>query len=491
MGRMQTAIQSRRVFLKTLGMGTVGFPLLSCHQASKPYNVLFIVADDLRFQLGCYGDNHVKSPNIDGLAQTALLFKRAYAQQAVCNPSRASVLSGRRPDTIKVWGNRKHFRDELPDEPTLPQYFKQNGYLTQCIGKIFHNAEGRQDPESWSVPSQFNFGSHWKDWVVPGKPGQGPDRKQGPVQMLDVEDEAYWDGRIAAEARSALRDFGNTPFFLAVGFWKPHLPFNAPKRYWDLYDREELPPPANPGNPRNVPEVAMHNWDELRNYQGIPKEGGLSDSQIMELRHGYYAAISFLDTQIGKVIGELRSQGLYDNTIIVLWSDHGFHLGEHNLWGKATNFELDTKVPLMISVPGFRKRPMVTEALTELIDLYPSLVDLCGLPPVEGPEGTSFRPLLRDPYSSIKDAVYSQFPRPAYGDRESPEVMGYSIRMDRYRYNEWRDFQTGRPLAKELYDHTKDPGEDHNIVDELGNAEIVKDLAYRLQAELQPRVSLE
>jgi iduronate 2-sulfatase len=307
--------------------------------------------------------------------------------------------------------------------------------------------------------------------------------------MLDVDDEAYWDGKIAAEAMSALRDFGKAPFFLAVGFWKPHLPFNAPKRYWDLYDRKELTPPANPSNPRNVPELALHNWDELRNYQGIPKEGGLSDSQIMELRHGYYAAISFLDSQVGKVIDELKSQGLFDNTIIVFWSDHGFHLGEHNLWGKTTNFELDTKVPLMISVPGYRERPMVTEALTELVDLYPSLVDLCGLPPAEGPEGKSFAPLLRNPSSPIKDAVFSQFPRPAYEDRENPEFMGYSIRTDRYRYNEWRDFETGRPVARELYDHAKDDAEDDNIAEELENAEIVKGLANRLQAGLKPRVS--
>lgn len=434
--------------------------------ADRP-NVLMIVVDDLNATLGCYGDSDAITPNIDRLAGRGRLFRRAYCQQAVCNPSRASAMTGRRPDTLKVWDLKRHFRDTFPDIVTLPQHFKDNDYFTQGIGKIFHNGnttpEG--DPVSWSVPQTYHWAPHWKDWVVPGAAaGTEPKKKGGPVQRLDVADDAYWDGQIALEAGKALGQLakGDKPFFLAVGFWKPHLPFNAPKKYWDLYDRKKIAPPANPDAPRNGPEIALHDWKELRNYAGMPKRGDLTREQTMELRHGYLAAISYLDAQIGKTLAELDRLGLRDNTVIALWSDHGFHLGEHSLWCKTSTFELDARVPLIISAPGMKQHGEASNSLTELIDLYPSLVDLCGLPPAAGLEGVSLKPALDDPKATVSRVALTQHPRPAYFKGE-PEVMGYSVRTDGFRYTEWRNWKTGKPVAKELYDHGFDPLENVNV----------------------------
>lgn len=434
--------------------------------AERP-NVLMIVVDDLNATLGCYGDPDAITPNIDRLAGRGRRFRRAYCQQSVCNPSRASAMTGRRPDTLKVWDLKRHFRDSFPDIVTLPQHFKNNGYFTQGIGKIFHNGnttpEG--DPVSWSVPQTYHWAPHWKDWVVPGAAaGTGPEKKGEPVQRLDVADDAYWDGQIAREAGKALGTLatGDKPFFLAVGFWKPHLPFNAPKKYWDLYDREKIAPPANPKAPRDGVEIALHDWKELRNYAGMPKQGDLTLEQTMELRHGYLAAISYLDAQIGKTLAELDRLGLRDNTVIALWSDHGFHLGEHSLWCKTSTFELDARVPLIVSAPGMTLRGKSSNSLTELIDLYPTLVDLCGLPQVAGLEGVSLKPALDDPKALVSLAALTQHPRPAYFKGE-PEVMGYSVRTDGFRYTEWRNWKTGKPMAKELYDHGFDPLENVNV----------------------------
>jgi iduronate 2-sulfatase len=444
-------------------------------------NVLFIAVDDLRVEVGCYGDTLAKSPNIDRLAERGILFNRAYCQQSVCNPSRASMLTGLRPDTLGVWDLPTHFREKHPDVVTLPQLFKQHGYHTRNIGKIFHNYrqdDFKGDPASWSVPAMLHYGSHYVDDQVqvdgPPPPNLATLDK---TECRDVPDEAYLDGRVAAETVKALRENRNRPFFLAVGFWKPHLPFNAPKKYWDLYDRSDVELPPNPQPPAGVPPIALQDYK-------IDSKAHLTDDDIRELRHGHYAAISYLDAQVGKVLNELDRLNLQDKTIIVFWSDHGLHLGEHGLWSKTTCFELDTRVPLIIAAPDYQGGQR-TDALVELLDIYPTLADLCGLPAPAILEGMSLRPILKDPNTSVKSAAFSQHPRPPYCRRADPQVMGYSIRTDRYRYNQWRDFQTGQVVARELYDHANDPRETVNLADREENAAIIRRLATRMETCLR------
>ena len=448
-------------------------------------NVLFIAVDDLRVELGCYGrgcygDTPAKSPNIDRLAGRGTLFTRAYCQQSVCNPSRASVLTGLRPDTLGVWDLRTHFRQNKPDVVTLPQMFKQHGYHVQNIGKMFHNYrqdDFKGDAVSWSVPAKLHYGSHYVDDQVQVEGTPPPNLATlEKTECRDVPDEAYLDGRVAAEAVKALRQIKDRPFFLAVGFWKPHLPFNAPKKYWDLYDRSAIDLPANPGPPKDVPPIA------LQNYQIDPKKN-LTDDDVRELRHGHYAAISYLDAQVGKVLSELDRLGLREKTIIVLWSDHGLHVGEHGLWSKTTCFELDTHVPLIIATPD-HKGGQRTDSLVELLDLYPTLADLCSLPAPENLEGVSLRPILKDPTATVKAAAFSQHPRPPYGRGKDPQVMGHSIREPRYRYNEWLDFKTGRIVARELYDHADDPRETVNLAGREENAAIIRRLASQMDETL-------
>ncbi len=443
-------------------------------------NVLFIAVDDLRVELGCYGDTLAKSPNIDRLAARGIRFTRAYCQQSLCNPSRASILTGLRPDTLGVWDLLTHFRVRHPDIVTLPQLFKQHGYHTRDIGKIFHNYrqdDFKGDPASWSVPATLHYGSHYVDDKVQVDGDAPPNLATlEKTECRDVPDEAYLDGRVAAEAMKALREVKDRPFFLAVGFWKPHLPFNAPKKYWDLYDRSEVELPPNPERPKDVPEIALQDYK-------IDSKEHLTDDDVRQLRHGHYAAISYLDAQVGKVLDELDRLGLRDKTIVVFWSDHGLHLGEHGLWSKTTCFELDAHVPLIIATPDHRGGQH-TDALVELLDLYPTLADLCGLPAPGGLEGVSLRPVLGDVTASVKSAAFSQHPRPPYCRRADPQVMGYSIRTDRYRYNEWLDFKTGRSVARELYDHASDPRETVNLAGRDESAEIIRRLASQLDTTL-------
>ncbi|MPZ19413.1 MAG: sulfatase-like hydrolase/transferase [Luteitalea sp.] len=459
--------------------------------AEKQLNVLFIAVDDMNTELGVYGSRIALTPNIDRLAERGLLFRRAYAQQAVCNPSRASLMTGMRPDTLRVWDLRTHFRDTHPQAVTLPQLFKDHGYFTQGIGKIFHNWGAKpsiaMDPPSWSVPQTYNFAPHFSDWYVPGAPRGTPADGQGaPTQRADVPDETYFDGRIAQEAIQSLRQHKDEPFFLGVGFWKPHLPFNAPKKYWDLFDPDAIPAPLPAGPPTDVPKIALHDFRELRGYAGMPKEGPLTPAQVRHLRHGYYAAISYVDAQIGKVINELDRLGLSDRTIIVLWSDHGFHIGEHALWAKTSNFERDARVPLIISTPGQKTAGRQTNAVVELLDVYPTLADLANLPRPDALEGISLRPLLDNPDQVLHSAALTQFPRPPYFSQqphamERPDVMGYSIRTPRYRYTEWRDVDSRETVARELYDHDNDPIESINLADSPRFRNQVSDLAGLLE----------
>ncbi len=451
-------------------------------------NVLFIAVDDLRVELGCYGRTIVKSPHIDRLARQGTLFTRAYCQQAVCNPSRASLLTGLRPETLGIWDLPTHFRQRRAEIVTLPQHFKQNGYHTRNIGKIFHNwrqDDYKGDAVSWSVPAVMHYATHGSDTaVVEGR--VPPDLSGVPrTEIRDVPDEAYFDGRIASKAVAALQELSRQkqPFFLAVGFWKPHSPFNAPKRYWDLYPRSAIKPPPNPTPPRNVPDIAMHNSREILGGFRSRPGGRPTAEEVLALRHGYYAATSFADSQVGRVLSELERLKLRESTILVLWSDHGFHLGEHSLWAKTSNFELDARVPLIVATPQ-HKAGQRTDALVELLDLYPTLVDLCSLPPLGHLQGKSLRPVLDNPAAEIKRAAFTWHPRPAYPRAGSnPDVMGYSMRTKRFRYTEWRKFGSEEIVARELYDHDSDSPETVNIAQQPAFAEPLKKLHTLMRKE--------
>lgn len=444
-------------------------------------NVLFIAADDLRAELGCYGASHVHSPRLDGLAERGTLFKRAYCQQTVCNPSRASLLTGLRPDKLRVWDLPTHFRTTVPEAVTLPQLFKRNGYHARCVGKIFHNwrqDDWKGDRASWSVPSVLHYDSHGRDRPqVDGEPPPNSASGKGGTECRDVADEAYFDGRVAAAAVAALREIGeaDAPFFLAVGFWKPHPPFNAPRRYWDLYRRNDIPVPDHLDPPRGVPAEAMTN---------ARFDGAEAPEDLREMHHGHLAAISYLDAQVGKVLDELDRLGLREKTIVVFWSDHGLHLGEHGLTRKTTVFELDARVPLVIAAPGF-PAGLRSASLVELLDVYPTLADLCGLKAPDNLQGVSLRPILEEPSASVKPLALTQTPRPSYPRGKRPEIMGYSMRSSRYRYTEWRDFKTGEVRARELYDHQNDDRESVNVVADAGHAAIAGQLAEQLRMKLK------
>lgn len=432
---------------------------------SATKNVLFIAIDDLRPALGYYGDPIAISPNIDRLAQQGIVFRRAYCQQAVCSPSRLSLLSGRRPDSIRVWDLSTHFRQALPDLITLPQYFKQQGYFTRSIGKILHGSgKPAKDPPSWSEEPRYDYVRDPKLRYASPENLQGEGLKRSATECVDVPDESYVDGLVCNAALDALGTI-RQPFFLAVGFRKPHLPFCAPKRYWDLYQRDQIPLPVTTANPQGAPEIAVRSWNELEGYTDIPQDARMSPAQVQELRHGYYACVSYADALVGRLLAELQRLGLSDDTVIVLWGDHGYHLGEQGLWTKANNYELSTRVPLILRVPGSKATGQGTDALVELLDVYPTLVEACGLPVPHGLEGQSLMPLLKDPSRTWKHAVFSQYPRMHQGHRHqgAGDIMGYALRTERFRYVQWQDWQTRGIVARELYDHTTDPYETLNI----------------------------
>lgn len=469
---------SRRAFLRhgLVGAGSAvlarALPGLAAPGPAAPRrkNVLFIAVDDLRPELGCYGHPLVRSPNIDTLARRGVLFERNYCQQAVCAPSRASLLTGLRPDTTRVYDLNTPLREMLPDVVTLPQLFKDRGYQTEGMGKVFHN--GQEDHASYNRRYRLPRGGIYATESSRGNASES----------ADVPDEAYRDGRLAALAVDALKRLApeataaapaaGRPFFLAVGFSKPHLPFCAPKKYWDLYDRSMIALPT-PGRPKNAPDIAFERATELLAYADIPASGDLGEAKTRELIHGYYACVSFMDAQVGKVLAELGRLGLAGDTLVILWGDNGFKLGEYSAWSKLTNFEQDTRVPLIIAGPDIPPGRR-TRALTELVDVYPGLAELCGLPVPTGLEGTSFVPLLSDPARPWKKAAFSQYPRSGF--------MGYSLRTERYRYTEWRKIAAGAVGERELYDLDADPGGRENIAPRPENDKLCARLHDMLQA---------
>lgn len=485
-------------------LGGVLTATVSAAQAPR-MNVLFIAVDDLRPQLGCYGDPVVKSPCIDRLARSGLVFNRAYCQQAVCSPSRTSLLTGLRPDTTRIYDLNTHFRKTVPNAVTLPEHFRKNGYHTQSLGKIYH--ADLDDPQSWSVPywmPERRFPTYateenlllvkmkTKQMRIKGEPRADEILEEDPKthatlkikrhqralgrawEIAEVPDNALPDGQVADHAVEVLRTVKDSAFFLAVGFFKPHLPFVAPKKYYDLYPPEAIKIASNPDPPTDAPDLAMSDWGELRHYEGIPKKGPLPEETARQLIRGYRAATSYTDAQIGRVLDELDRLGLRERTLIVLWGDHGWHLGEHGLWCKHTNFEEATRSLLILSVPGCPKATGVhTDALVEFVDIYPTLSELCGLPRPEGLEGLSMAPLLNDPNRAWKKAAFSQFPR--------RKTMGHSVRTDRFRYTEWA-VPGQEPVGVELYDHQVDPGENRNIARQGDMKDRVQELRQLLHA---------
>lgn len=482
-----------RTILEKEWIGVPGFK-------PRKKNVLFIAVDDLRPELGCYGHPIVKSPNIDKLAKSGVLFERTYCQQAVCGPTRASLLTGKRPDTTKVYDLKTHIRTTLPEVVTLQQHFKNNGYFSEGIGKLFH--VGLEDEASYSVPHRNGSGHAYalesnlkllKEGGKVTKSGEPDDgstastrMRARPFECADVPDDFYMDGNIAALAleslnrlapkAKAIKESERQPFFLGVGFRKPHLPFVAPKKYWDLYDRSKIPMPY-PDKPKNAPDIAFTTWGELRSYTDIPDIGPVDEAMTRELIHGYYACVSYMDAQVGKLLEELDRLDLRKDTIVIIWGDHGWKLGEYSQWSKHTNFELDTHVPMIISDPDLPEG-IRTSALTEFVDIYPTLADLCGLPVAKDLEGTSAVPLMENPKSAWKKAVFSQYPRPK-------KMMGYSMRTDQYRYTEWIDQKTDEVKFRELYDLKNDPLCKESIVSRPENEKLVSELHEMMKAGWQ------
>lgn len=464
-----------------LGSLLLGALVSVCAQ-SRQLNVLFIAVDDLRPEFGAYGSPHIHSPNLDRLAKQGVTFERAYCQQAVCSPSRSSLLTGTRPDTTKVWDLVTHFRTAIPDVVTLPQHFKNNGYFVQGMGKLYHG--GYDDPPSWSVPwsrpKVATYGlpvneTRQKSSQAQAQQGEREEGSRGPAfEGADVPDNTFHDGALADMAIKALGEMAQKkqPFWLGVGFTKPHLPFVAPKKYWDLYGPAKIQLAPNPFRAKDAPEFAVLPGGELRNYQDIPT-GPLPDDLARQLKHGYYAAISYMDAQLGKVLDELERLKLRDNTIIVLWGDHGWKLGEHGAWCKHSNVENDTHAPLLIAAPGFNTAGKHSRSLVEFVDIYPTLAELAGLSLPAHLEGISLVPILRDPTKIVKTAAFSQYPRPNKGQR----LMGYAMRTDRYRFTRWVERNDHTKLvAVELYDHQTDPQENTNIAHDPKNAALVAQL---------------
>jgi len=431
-------------------------------------NVLLVVVDDLRPELGTYGVLEISTPNINALARQGTRFARAYTQMATCSPSRTSLLTGLRPDTTGVKNLVTHFRDTVPSVVTLPQYFKQYGYQTQSIGKVYH--DDILDDQSWSLPSIATWGE---------KAPLGPDGKRLAFAAVDGPVSAFADGVAADYAIEALRNLRDSPFFIAVGFKKPHLPFIAPPEFFALYDKYAIPEASNLAGAWGAPRFAFDFGAELRNYSQMPESTEFFDEDLRrELKRGYYAATSFMDAQFGRILAELDLLGLSDDTLVVFLGDHGMHLGEQGEWGKHTNFEAGTRVPLIIRSPGVGERQL-SRAVVELVDLYPTICELAGLPVPSAEEhggypleGDSLVPLIDAPDTRSRRGAFSQWSRDGY--------VGRSIRTSRYRFTEW--VKEGAPSELELYDYGSETAETINQVQDARYAEILPDLKTALDA---------
>lgn len=469
---------------------------LLCHLpsawAERP-NVLLILVDDLKPALGCYGDSAAKTPHIDRLAARGMRFDLAYCNQAVCAPSRFALMLGSHSSSTGLYGLGSSLRNRLPDAVTLPQHFANHGgYRTESVGKVFHVGHGNEgDPASFSVPP---FKEKVIEYLDPESTEAGQltreealftNQKLAQIKTLprgaafespDVKDDDYADGRVATETMKRLRAAQQrrkqegTPFFITVGFVRPHLPFSAPQKYWDMHDPQKLPMPTLEEHPASSPQVSHKHGGEIAAYKPVPENDATFSPELKrQLIQGYYASTSFVDAQIGKVIDELDRLGLADSTLIVLWGDHGFHLGDHGIWTKHTNYEQANRIPLLISAPGIIQPNSSTLQLAESVDLFPTLAELANLPAPNGPQridGRSLVPVLKDPQARIRDHAFHCFPK---------QTLGRAIRTERYRLVEWKKPGAAPDSAElELYDYVRDPQETKNLA--IEQPEIVKQL---------------
>ena len=465
--------------------------LAACSSPAPPPNVLFLAIDDLRPELGAYGVSDMVTPNLDRFAATARLFQRHYVQVPTCGASRYALLTGERPSSLEHTSNDA-IRNLLPKiEQERPEsfahLFRRAGYRTVQIGKISHYVDGRiysyegegdgelEMPFSWDerlMPYE-KWGTAWNSFFGYAD-GSNRNMKRGaypPYERADVPDEAYPDGLIAQDAIAQLNALEGEPFLLAVGFFKPHLPFTAPAKYWDLYDRDEIDVSPNPDIPAGIHPASLHASNEMFGNYNHERNGGkgvrIPDEDARTLRHAYYASVSFVDAQVGKVLDELERLGLAENTIVVIWGDHGWHLGDHTIWGKHTTFERATRSALMIRTPGMPHPGVPASGLVETLDLYPTLADYAGLAAPAGLTGLSLRPMLEDPAHPGKDAAFSYW-------RER-----YTMRTDRYRIVRHEDPGDGPEL--ELFDHETDPHETRNVAGE--QPEVVESLRARMEGQ--------
>jgi len=470
------------IFLITLSLSSAANErLVSGEQPNIKFNVLFIGGDDLRMNIGAYGDKIAITPNIDALASEGVIFKKAYVQFASCNASRASMLTGMYPDSIKVWRLNTHFRNTAPDVVTLPQHFKNNGYHTESIGKIYHNYANIGDEKSWTIPARLAQESHFSDYVLEASMRK-EDKKGIAAESAQYSGDKYVDDKITTDAIKTIKKLKNSskPFFLAVGFMKPHSPYNAPKKFWDLYQRGNMQAAGPTDKPDNVSKLNWFNFKEIRTLSDLPKTGPFTKETAQKLRHGYYAATSYMDDNVGQVINALKDNGLYDNTIIVFWSDHGYHLGENSHWTKATVRELDTRVPLIFRIPG--QKAFVSNALIEYIDIYPTLAELVNLPSTKNIDGLSFNKIFNKPSYKHKQVALSQTARPWPGNKPIKH-MGYTIRTESYRYTRWIKINDNKMIAEELYHTENDPLERRNIIKSV-REETLNELRILLDKQL-------
>ena len=482
----------------------------------KP-NVLFISIDDVRPSLGVYGDSIAITPNIDKLAMDGITFTDSYCQSAVCAPSRASLMTGIRPDSTRVWHLGDKFRELKPDAVTMPQYFSKHGYHTVNIGKIFHNY--MPDSVSWDEPDLRPARYLKKDWLkrdgetfyISEKVNTSQSIKRdsllkikpiryadgwntGPAwEAAEVHDTMYYDGAQTKLAKATLTRLAkmNKPFYFGLGYFRPHLPFAVPKKYWDLYNPNQMPLAKNNKIPSGAPLYSMNSMYELRHYDGFSHIGHptssyrMSEDVIRKLRQGYYASVSYVDALLGDLFEHLIKIGIYDNTIIVIWGDHGWKLGDHNSWGKMTNYNIDLKVPVIIRYPNQENRGVKTDGMIELVDLFPSICELAGIDVPDYLQGTSFVPLTTNPELNWKNATFSQFHRRPKVSADGKRYMGYSINTKKYHLISWYgwDSETGTRgefKSNELYDKEFDRFETQNLADRKDMRDILSMLSNQL-----------
>lgn len=483
----------------TLSLVLAATPLPAAEPARR--NVLLICVDDLKPALGCYGDPLAKTPNLDRLAARGIRFDRAYCNQSVCAASRNNLMLGSRSTSIGIYDLSPNFRAAVPEAVTLSQHFMKHGYRAEAVGKILHSGHGNtDDTASWSVPTNVEKVVEYLDPKSTaggqltreeayftnrelGRIGQLP--KGAAWESTEVPDNAYADGRIADDGikrLQAAKERSGTPFFLALGFVKPHLPFTAPKKYWDLHDPAKFTVLHDLDTPRGAPRYAGKRGHEISNYEPVPASGLPDDATARKLIHGYYAASSYMDAQLGRVLDELDRLELSKNTIIVLWGDHGWHFGDHGIWTKHTNYEQANRIPLFIIAPGMK--PGASRAFVETVDIFPTLAELAGLPRPAGPQpidGLSLVPVLKDPSATVRDHAYHCFPR-------GTDRLGRAIRSDRYRLVEWKKPGAPADTAElELYDYQATAPESENLAGKL--PEVVKELRAVLarHPEAEPR----